>query len=131
MQREEVSILVVDDVNTMRIQIKDLLMSFGFRKISTAEGGEAAKAAISAGDFQLVLCDWHMSPTDGLEVLKFVRGQPQTKNLAFIMVTAENAMEKVTEAVKTGVDDYLIKPLTLEQIETKVHKVLAKKQVLS
>jgi two-component system chemotaxis response regulator CheY len=72
-----------------------------------------------------------MTPTDGLEFLKHVRSQEQTKNIAFIMVTAEGTKEKVVEAIKTGVDDYLMKPLTLEQIETKVHKVLIRKQVLS
>lgn len=131
MVREEVSVLVVDDVNTMRVQIKELLNSFGFRKITAVEGGEAAKAALASNTFHLVLCDWHMEPTDGIAVLKHVRAQPQTKNMAFIMVTAENSMEKVGEAVALGVDDYIIKPLTMETIETKINKVLVKKQVLT
>jgi two-component system chemotaxis response regulator CheY len=131
MLREEVNILIVDDVNTMRVQVKDLLISFGFRNITTAENGDLAKVALSSKDFHLILCDWHMTPVDGMEFLKHVRGQPQTKNIAFIMVTAEGTKEKVVEAIKAGVDDYLIKPLTLDQIETKVHGVLARKQVLT
>lgn len=131
MVREELNVLVVDDVNTMRVQIKDLLLSFGFKNVSVAENGEGAKAVLAGGTFHLILCDWHMAPTDGLEFLKFIRSQPQTKNIAFIMVTAEGTKEKVIEAIKSGVDDYLVKPLTLEQIETKVHSVLVKKQVLT
>jgi two-component system chemotaxis response regulator CheY len=130
MLREEVKILVVDDVNTMRVQVKDLLKSFGFRIVTLAENGEAAKAALNTDTYHLILCDWHMTPTDGIDFLKHVRGNEKTKNTAFIMVTAEGTKEKVVEAIKNGVDDYLIKPLTLEQISTKVHGVLIRKQVL-
>jgi two-component system chemotaxis response regulator CheY len=131
MLREEVGILVVDDVNTMRVQIKDLLNSFGFRKITLAASGEEAKTKLTAEPIHLILCDWHMTPTDGLEFLKFVRAQEQHKNIAFIMVTAESTKERVVEAIKTGVDDYLVKPLTQAQIQNKVYGVLLRKQVLA
>lgn len=131
MLREEVGILVVDDVNTMRVQIKDLLKSFGFQKITLAEGGEAAKRALDQESIQLVLCDWHMAPTDGMELLKHVRANGKVKDVPFIMVTAESTKEKVVEAIKSGVDDYLVKPLTLDQIQSKVYGVLLRKQVLA
>lgn len=131
MLREEVSILVVDDVNTMRIQVKELLKSFGFRKIALAENGEEAKAVIEATGCHLVLCDWQMSPTDGMELLKYLRSHPNFRQVAFVMVTAESTKEKVIEAIKAGVDDYLVKPLTPVQIQTKVYGVLLKKQVLA
>jgi DNA-binding response OmpR family regulator len=46
------------------------------------------------------------------------------------MVTAESTKERVIEAIKTGVDDYLVKPLTLAQIQNKVYGVLLRKKIL-
>lgn len=131
MLREKVSILVVDDVNSMRVQIRELLKGFGFRRVTVAENGEAAKQELEVGAFQLVLADWHMVPCDGFELLKYIRSHPEFKSMPYIMVTAECTKEKVIEAIKAGVDDYLVKPLTPLQIQTKVYGVLLKKQVLS
>lgn len=125
---DESNILVVDDVNTMRSQIKELLKGFGFQNITTVANGEEAKVALHAGPIHLVLCDWHMEPTDGMALLKYVRAHPQMKSIAFLMVTAESTQELVVQAIKGGVDDYLIKPLTRGQIETKVYTVLLKKR---
>src|SRR6185437_2163505 len=125
---DESNILVVDDVNTMRTQIRDLLRGFGFQNVTLVANGEEAKVALNAGPIHLILCDWHMEPTDGMALLKYVRTQPTIKNIAFLMVTAESTKELVMEAIKGGVDDYLVKPLTRAQIETKVYTVLLKKR---
>lgn len=131
MLREEVGILVVDDVNTMRVQIKDLLKQFGFRKVTLANNGEEAKAILESEPVHLIMCDWHMAPVDGIEFLKYVRSHNKHKDTPFIMVTAEGTKERVVEAIKSGVDDYLVKPLTPEQIQNKVYGVLLRKQVLA
>ncbi len=131
LNREDISILVVDDVNTMRVQIKELLVSFGFRKVTFASNGEEAKKILDAQACHLVLCDLHMEPTNGLDVLRFVRSSSNGKSmLPFIMVTADSTIESVKSSIKEGVDDYLVKPLTAKQIEIKVYGVLLKKGVL-
>jgi two-component system, chemotaxis family, chemotaxis protein CheY len=130
LNREDVSILVVDDVNTMRIQIKELLTSFGFRKVSFAANGEEAKKFLESQECHLVMCDMHMEPTSGIDVLRFVRATKEKATLAFIMVTADSTVDAVKNAIKEGVDDYLVKPLTPKQIEIKVYGVLLKKGVL-
>ncbi len=128
---EDVGVLVVDDVNTMRIQIKELLKTFGLCKVTLASNGEEAKQVIGSSPIQLVLVDWQMKPTDGLELLKYLRLHPQHKQMAVIMVTAENTKELVGDAIKAGVDDYLLKPLTLVQIRNKIYGVLLKRGLLS
>jgi len=130
MTREEVSILVADDVNTMRVQIRELLRGFGFRKITVVANGEEAKKILENEPVHLVLADWQMSPVDGLELLQYVRSQDKFKGLPYIMVTAEGTKEKVVEAIKAGVDNYLVKPLTPVEIQNKVYGVLLQKQVL-
>lgn len=130
MLREDVGILVVDDVNAMRVQIRDLLKGFGFRKIHLAANGEEAKLQLNTESIQLVMADWRMEPVDGLALLRHVRGDEKLKGLAFILVTAETARERVIEAVQAGVDNYLVKPLTPVEIQNKVYGTLLKKQVL-
>jgi two-component system chemotaxis response regulator CheY len=130
MRHEEVQCLVVDDVNSMRVQLKDLLRMFGFTHIKTLGNGEEAKEALSSQTFHLVLADWHMEPTNGLDLLKYVRSQPKLKDIAFLLVTAESTKERVVEAIQAGVDDYLIKPLTILQVQNKVYGVLFKKKII-
>jgi two-component system chemotaxis response regulator CheY len=125
---DESRILIVDDVNTMRMQIKELLKAFGFQNLAMVSNGEEAKIELTKNPYDLILCDWHMEPCDGLELLKHVRKDTHFKAIAFVLITAESTKERVIEAIKSGVDDYLIKPLTRVQIETKVYSVLLKKR---
>lgn len=130
MTLDEVAILVVDDVNAMRIHIRDLLKETGFGKISVASNGPAAKQLMEMERFHLILADWQMAPTDGMDLLKYVRANPTYKEAAFVMITAESTKEKVLEAIKAGVDDYLVKPVTAQQIKIKVFDLLLKKKIL-
>ncbi len=131
MTREEVGIIVVDDVNTMRTQIKELLRGFGFKKVITAPNAEEVKKLIEIEKTHLILADWHMLPTDGLDLLKYIRSHPEHKNIAFVMVSAESTKEKVIQAIAEGIDEYLLKPLTALQVQTKVYGALLKKRVFT
>lgn len=126
----EVAILVVDDVNSVRAQVKILLKEVGFQNITLAESGQHALKLLNEQEFNLVLSDWQMEPLNGMELLKQVRQHPKYEKLPFIMVTAENAKEKIVQAIQSGVDDYLMKPLTPVQIQTKVVGLLLKRQLL-
>lgn len=129
MDPNDVNILVVDDVNTVRIQLNDLLKSFGFGQIRTAGSVPEATRVLASEPVHLILCDWHMSPMTGFEFLRSVRQHPEHQKVAFIMVTAEATKERVLEAIQAGVDDYIVKPLTLSQMN-KIYKVLVKRQVI-
>ena len=131
MKIQDVSVLVVDDVDAMTAQIKELLKKAGFEKVLTAKNGVEAREILATGEIHIVLCDWHMAPFSGIELLKVIRQTANLAELAFIMVTAERTSESVVKAIKSGVDDYLLKPLTIEQIYNKVFKVLVNKKVLS
>ncbi len=131
MTEADINVLVIDDVNSIRVQIKELMRSMGFKKIKAAASPEEAIAMLEGEKFELVLCDWHMAPFDGLEILRYVRRTPQHATSAFVMVTAEGTRERVIEAVQSGVDDYVLKPLTAASIKTKVYAALKKRQVLA
>ena len=130
MKIQDVVILVVDDVNALRVQIRDLLKRVGFERVLVAGNGFDAKKVLQTEKIHLILSDWHMMPVDGMELLEYVRENPDCNHIPFVMLTAENTKERVVEAIQSGVDDFLIKPLTVEQIQNKVFKVIMEKKVL-
>jgi two-component system chemotaxis response regulator CheY len=126
----QVEIIVVDDVQSMRIQVKEILRSCGFEKIRSAGSGLEALRMMNEQMAHLLICDWHMAPMSGMELLKEVRGKDALRNTAFVMLTAEGTKERVLEAVKSGLDDYIMKPFTTEHARLKVMGALLKRNLL-
>ena len=117
-------ILVVDDFSTMRRIIKNILKQIGFTNVDEAENGQAALAKIGdGGNYDFVISDWNMPEMTGIELLKLVRANESTKDLPFLMVTAEAKKENVVEAVKAGVNNYIVKPFTAEVLQEKISKI--------
>ncbi len=119
------NILVVDDYATMRRIIKNLLKQLGFSNIEEAENGQHALEVIKGGQkFGLIISDWNMEPMTGIELLKNVRANDNTKGIPFIMVTAESKTENVIEAKKAGVNNYIVKPFNAETLKQKMTSVI-------
>ena len=59
----------------------------------------------------------------GIDLLKAVRANDATKDIPFLMVTAESQKENVMEAVKSGVSSYIVKPFTRETLEQKLQVI--------
>jgi two-component system chemotaxis response regulator CheY len=116
-------ILIVDDFSTMRRIIKNILKQIGFASIDEAENGEIALSKIIDGDYDFVISDWNMPEMSGIELLKKVRTSETVKDLPFLMVTAESKKENVIEAVKAGVNNYIVKPFTAEVLQEKISKI--------
>jgi len=116
-------VLVVDDFATMRRILKNVLRQIGFRNISEAENGRDALSQLKKEKFDLILCDWNMPEMSGLELLQAIRSDDNLKDIPFVMVTAEAKKENIIEAVKAGVDSYIVKPFTAETIGEKLKKI--------
>jgi two-component system chemotaxis response regulator CheY len=127
---EDVTVLVVEDVMAMRLRLKDLCREIGFKEVALSANGEEAKVVLAMDEVHLILADWYTEPVSGLELLKGVRQNPKLQNTVFVMITAENTREKVIEALKAGVDDYLVKPITAAQLQSKVMAALMKRKVI-
>ena len=122
----KMKVLVVDDFSTMRRIVKNILKQLGFERIEEAEDGEQAYSKLSSDGFQFVVSDWNMPNMDGISLLKKVRSDPALKNMPFLMVTAEAEKEKVIEAIKAGVNNYVVKPFTAEILKEKMEKIFEK-----
>jgi two-component system chemotaxis response regulator CheY len=126
-----IKVLVVDDFPTMRRIVKNLLKQLGFENIDEAEDGVQALNKLKSGNYGLVVSDWNMPNMEGIDLLRNIRQESEPlKNIPFLMVTAEAEKEKVIEAIKAGVDNYIVKPFTAEVLKEKLEKIADKKTSL-
>lgn len=122
-------VLVVDDMSTMRKIIMKILKDVGFSDITEAADGNLAWEAMKASptNFELIISDWNMPNCSGIDLLKKVRADPKFKKTPFVLVTAENEQHQVVTAVTAGVDQYVVKPFSKDQLQAKLeglHKKL-------
>jgi two-component system chemotaxis response regulator CheY len=118
---------VVDDFATMRKIVKNVLKQIDITNVSEAENGKQALEILRKdGDFELIVSDWIMPEMTGIEFLKACKDDESIKKIPFVMVTAEAQKDSVIEAIKNGVDNYIVKPFTPDKLQDAIHKALAR-----
>jgi len=119
-------ILVVDDSRIMRNIVKNSLISLGFDSegFREAANGSEAWGMLQEDKYELLLLDWNMPMLNGLDLVKRIRKSPELAEIPIIMVTSEKAKYNVIEAVKAGVDDYIVKPVKEKALMEKIQRVL-------
>jgi two-component system chemotaxis response regulator CheY len=114
--------LVVDDSRTIRIIIRRILIELGYEVCEAANGIEALKVLETEKPaVKLVLADWNMPEMNGLELVKYLRQNPEFASLKVLMVTTETEMGQMAYALQAGANEYVMKPFTkdilLEKLE--------------
>ena len=118
-------ILLVDDSRTMRNVQKKALEGLGASEFAEAgDGVEGLAVVAKGGGFDLMLVDWNMPNMDGLTFVTKVR--EADKKTPIIMCTTEAEKQRVIDAIKAGVNNYVVKPFTAEGMMDKVRQTLAK-----
>jgi DNA-binding NtrC family response regulator len=118
----EAAILVVDDEFLIRETLTEYLGQEGFAVVACSSGEEALARA-GQRRFDIVLCDVHLPGLDGLELLeRLQRLSPET---FVLLITAYATVENAVEAFQLGAHDYLMKPILLEEVLSKIRRLLA------
>ena len=120
---ENKKILVVDDSSLMRSFAKGSLKQLKLNNVDEAENGEEALLKLKKERYDLILSDLHMPNMNGLELLRAVRSDSNLKDIPFIMMTLHGKKDMLLEAVKEGLNDYLMKPVTASTLGNKLKKV--------
>lgn len=123
---EKVSVLVIEDMTSVRKLIKNMLLQLGIRGIHEAADGKAGLDETVRTCPTVVLCDVHMEPVDGLQYLKHLRGHP-TRTIAMtpvIMLTSDGNKETVMMAKEHHANGYLVKPVSLNHLKSRIDAVL-------
>ena len=118
------NVLVVEDYAPARKLVAMLLRNLGAKQVFTAKDGREGQEFLDESKdlVDFIICDWRMPRMTGLELLQLVRST--YPDLPFLMVTANNDIESVKAAKQFGVNAYITKPYSPEQLEQKI-RVLA------
>ncbi len=123
MMDQNMKILTVDDFSTMRRIIRNMLRQLGYTNIVEAEDGVEALSLLQREKVDFVISDWNMPNMSGLGLLKAIRADDNLKPIPVLLVTAEALKENVVEAVKSGVNNYVVKPFTAETLKEKIDAI--------
>ena len=118
-------ILLIDDSKTMRNIQKSVLAQLGHTTVEEACDGQDALSKVGAYKPDLILVDWNMPNMDGLTFVKHFR--QTNKTTPMIMVTTEAEKARVIEAIKAGVNNYVVKPFTPDLLSQRITETLAKR----
>jgi CheY-like chemotaxis protein len=120
----ESKILIVDD-NADNVEIlRAYLESRGYT-VAEASDGRTALARMEEVRPDLVLLDVMMPGMDGWQVCRTIKNHPEYGETRVVMVTAKSGYEDKFEGMRSGADDYLVKPVDLKELERKVERNLA------
>jgi two-component system chemotaxis response regulator CheY len=109
----------------MRRIIVNTLKRAGFEDVAEACDGKDALAKLKSDKFDFIITDWNMPEMDGLTFVTTVRSDPELKALPILMVTTRSVKEDIMQAIKAGVNNYIVKPFTPETIAEKITQVMA------
>jgi two-component system nitrogen regulation response regulator GlnG len=119
-------VLVADDEPSIRFVLRETLEEQGFEVVEV-EDGDAALAALNAGEFQLAFVDIRMPGLTGLEVLD--RLSQQATDTSIVIITAQNTFENAVEAMKRGALDYLGTPFGIAEVKALAAKTLRTREL--
>jgi len=122
------NILIVDDNAYMRRLTRTMLANLGVKSLIEAPDGLAALEAIRTGDPDVMLLDWDMPVLNGIEVLRIVRspGVFPRPNLPVVMMTTRAHRDYVNEALRAGVNEFLLKPTSPKALCDRLASIMFK-----
>jgi two-component system chemotaxis response regulator CheY len=123
---DQLKVLIVDDTSTSRLLLRDALEQMGLSKIFFASDGEKALKFMMDTPAHLVISDVNMPNMDGLGLLKAIRGYKPTQRVPFIMLTGQGDKTVIDTAAKLGVNNYLIKPVTVPKLKVAIEAIVGK-----
>ena len=117
-------VMLIDDSKTMRNIQRNILAQAGHTEIEEACDGQDALSKVTAFAPELLLVDWNMPSMDGLTFVKAYRAGGGKS--CVIMVTTEAEKTRVIEAIRAGVNNYLVKPFAPDLLLTRIQETLAR-----
>jgi two-component system, chemotaxis family, chemotaxis protein CheY len=126
-QIQSLAVLVVDDNQYTRKMIRNLLLNCGIKDVFEANDGIAALDAIRSIAPDVVVLDWEMPLLSGAELVRIVRspGVFPMPDIPIIMLSAHGERWRVVEAVRLGVHEYLVKPVSAKALYDRLAAIVS------
>ena len=124
-----VSVLIVEDSSFVRTLVKKILLDLGVREILEAEDGTTGLLLCEQKMPDVVLCDLSMEPMDGFEFVKLLRQHDKMslRNIPVIVLTTHAEADFVQQAMRCGIEAYLLKPASPDVVKDRLTRVLSGK----
>ncbi len=116
--------LVVDDSSTMRRIIINTLNKLGHQEIVEASNGREGLDRLNTDTVDMVITDWNMPEMSGIEFIRALRTIDKVKELPVLMVTTNAAKDDIVEALRAGVNNYIVKPFTPDTFKEKIQAAI-------
>lgn len=124
---EDMSVLIVDDIESMCKSIRGMLKVLHYgKKYRFAHNGLDALKIIEAVPVDMMISDWNMPIMNGAELLERIRESREHRDMPVVMVTAEANRDIVAEAAESDIDAYILKPLTVKSLGDRISAVVEK-----
>lgn len=124
MSKESLSILIIEDNAQLAANLYDYLEGCG-HTLDAAPDGLSGLHLASSNDYDAILLDWNLPRLDGLTVLRRLRNEAK-KKVPVIMLTARDQLTDKIDGFESGLDDYLVKPVALPEIEVRLRSLVAR-----
>ena len=123
---ERMTTLVVDSNAHMRAILSAILQGFGIGEIVQVSNSTSALQILRGKSIDLIICEYQLSPLDGLELSKTIRTSEDSLNpmVPLLMLTAHSEIEKVKSARDAGVTDFMVKPVSATGLYERIVKIV-------
>ncbi|MDO5643417.1 MAG: response regulator [Paracoccus sp. (in: a-proteobacteria)] len=124
--KDQIRILVVDDMSTSRGLIVQALEAMGIKNIQHVASGPEAIAVLGRTPAHLVLSDFNMPEMDGIQLLQHLRGDPKTKGIGFILITGKADKTIVDNGKALGMNNFIKKPFGPQELQSCLEAVVGR-----
>jgi phosphoserine phosphatase RsbU/P len=119
LNRDMYSILIIDDDPITKLMLRRILEQQGYTVDTAQDGQEGIQKAVAMQP-ALIICDWLMPITDGLEVCRFVKSSAKLCTTFFVLLTSRVDLEDRIEGLNAGADEFLAKPIDMNELKARV-----------
>lgn len=117
--------LLIEDNRVLASITSRSLKALRFTQVDVAHDGEDALRLLTRQKYDVILVDWMLPRANGLEIVRCIRASKDHGGTPIIMTTGKNEREDIIKALQSGVDSYLVKPISPQVLKDRIDQVLA------
>ncbi|MEL7105269.1 MAG: response regulator [Pseudomonadota bacterium] len=124
--RDQIRVMVVDDMSTSRGLITQALDAIGIRNVASSGDGPTALRMIEASPVHLVISDYNMPEMSGLHLLHALRSAPKTSKVGFLLITGRADKEIIDHGRRLGMNNFVKKPFQPQELKSAIEAIVGR-----